>query len=165
VLLDELFSRQADIFRLRRHDFLNQLQLMRAYLQMNKPAKALACIDDAIASLGAEQEISRLADRVMQGIMFHWYYDLIEAGVETQILTPAVFQEEEFWRAKPPGYTTAFYEFTRRVSRSLPVAPPATLDADIRFEPVGADFSCCFRLYRGGEPFSENSHLLFECLP
>lgn len=49
----------VDMFRHHRHDVLNELQLVRAYLQMDKPDKALSIVDRAATWL---QSLSRWHD-------------------------------------------------------------------------------------------------------
>jgi sensor histidine kinase regulating citrate/malate metabolism len=100
----------AEFLRRQRHDFLNDLQVIRGYIQLGRPERALAHIDETLEDLAPQHEISRIADGTLQALILCWYLDLRARG-----LTVAVQVAEEFCRPAPvlgdAEQAAAFYAF------------------------------------------------------
>jgi hypothetical protein len=80
-----LFLQGTDFFRRQRHDFLNAMQIVRGHVQLGNPEKALACIEETVKALAPQQEISRIAEELLQALILHWYLELSGHGAQVSV--------------------------------------------------------------------------------
>ena len=93
-------SPELAAFRLHRHDVLNDLQLIRAYIQMGRPEQALGAVDhlaDWLASLGIVQNMFGDLYNELFWLMATCAYVRIADGVQP-LLSGAGRHLEEFKR-------------------------------------------------------------------
>ncbi|MDR1069529.1 MAG: Spo0B domain-containing protein [Gracilibacteraceae bacterium] len=75
-----LLLRQTEFLRRQRHDFLNTIQVIKGYIQLGSPEKALACIEETVKTLAPQQEISRIEEELLQALVLQWYFHLTGRG-------------------------------------------------------------------------------------
>lgn len=146
----ELMIRQLDNYQIQRHDFLNYFQVIRGYLQLNMPEKALVYLDEAIIGLRPQQEIQKIGQKTLLVILLSWYLDLKLCALETEIAFPPEMNEEEYWLCRwREEYAVEFYRYTKDCLNSIPKEKDPE-DIMIKIELLSASngFSCEFRLFK-----------------
>jgi hypothetical protein len=158
----EMFLRQAEFLRRQRHDYLNGLQVIRGYIQLGKPERAFAYIEEASAAFAPQQEISRIAEERLQALTLYLYLDLKARG-----LVVSVRVAEEF-RCSPPALgdserASAFCAFVHACGAEVEGGVFACGEnhgsATIELVSGSKGFVCRFSLYQKGELLKERSFL------
>jgi len=149
TLLDE----QIENYRIQRHDFLNNVQVIRGYLQLNRPEKALAYIDEAIDALGPQQEIYKVGQKELLAVLMGWFFGLRLKGVEMHIHFPDEMKKENFWQERwQEEYARRFHGYTKDCVNRIPLEEnPEALLADIQLISTPTGFGCKFQLLREDE--------------
>ncbi|MDR1319923.1 MAG: Spo0B domain-containing protein [Gracilibacteraceae bacterium] len=86
-----LLLRQTEFLRRQRHDFLNTIQVIKGYIQLGSPEKALVCIEETVKTLAPQQEISRIEEELLQALVLQWYFRLTGCGTEVVVRVAAEF--------------------------------------------------------------------------
>lgn len=156
----KLLQEQLENHQIQRHDFLNIFQVIRGYIQLNMPKKALEYLDEEIAGLQPQQEIDRIGDQSMHAILLGWYYKLRLKGIKIDIIIPSEMKRNEFWLGRwQEEYAQHFYGYTITCVNEIPLdGDPEDFVARIRLDSLSGGFSCDFSLLK-----NENSyfHRLF----
>lgn len=153
-----LLYEQLENFQIQRHDFLNNFQVIRGYLQLNMPEKALEYIDEAIVGLWPQQEIFKIGQKSMLAILLGWFFRLRLQGVEMAILIPPEMKEEEYWLERwREEYARQFYGYTKECSSIIPQEDaPEDLLAEIGLNSAPGGFACEFKLLKQGDIYIQN---------
>jgi len=160
VNLDKkILYEQLDNFQILRHDFLNYFQVIKGYLQLNMPDKALAYIDEVLVEIRPQQDIYKIGQKTLLGILLGWYFKLRLKGAEFMLDFPPEMKNEEFWLDHwQEEYALSFSGYTKDCLDLFVQGDQdvETLTAKIRFGVVGGGFSCEFRLYKEDNLFEQN---------
>ena len=155
----DLLQQQLDNFSVQRHDFLNYFQVIKGYIQLNMPEKALEYMDEALLELLPQQNISRIAEKTIVAILLNLYFRLHKLGIGMEIKYPEEMKNEEFWTARwQAEYADSFYGYTMECVESI----PQELDfldslAEIVLSSTEQGFSFEFKLYREQEQIKQKS--------
>ncbi len=95
-----LLHEQLECYQIQRHDFLNNFQVIRGYLQLNMPEKALEYIDEAIVELLPQQEIYKVGQKTLLAILLGWFFGLRLKGVEMIFRFSPEMKSESFWEKR-----------------------------------------------------------------
>ncbi|HHV65138.1 MAG TPA: histidine kinase [Peptococcaceae bacterium] len=149
-LTNILLTEQLNNFQLQRHDFLNNFQVIKGYLQMDMPQKALEYLDEVILELRTQQEIYKLGQKTLLAIFMSWYFRLRLQGVEMTVSFPPEMKKEEFWQGRwQEEYAEEFYGYTRECADSIPAhEKPENLLAKITLKTLPAGFECNYQLVK-----------------
>jgi len=149
----DLLYEQVDNFQLQRHDFLNYFQVIKGYLQLNMPEKALEYIDETIVSLSFQQEIYKINQKTLMSILLGMYFGLRISGVNMEFRIPSEMKNEEYWHDRwKEEYAEQFYGYTKDCTGSVPRdTDPEQLFAEIQILTDDHGFGCDFRLLRNDE--------------
>ena len=147
----ELLYRQLENYQIQRHDFLNNFQVIRGYLQLEMPEKAMEYIDEVLDGLHYQQEVYKISQKTMRAILLSWYYDIRLKGVLMEISLSPEMQEDVFWENHwEEEYAGQFYGYTKECSSLIPVdEDPDNLQIDIELHKCGENFQCSFLLHCG----------------
>lgn len=150
-----LLYEQLENYQLQRHDFLNNFQVIRGYLQLNMPDKALAYIDETIAGLAPQQEIYKVGNKDLLAILLGWFFGLRLKGVEMAVIFPPQMKQDAFWQERwQEEYALQFYGYTKECVELIPEDEnPEDLKAEIFLTAVSDGFNCVFRILKQGETF------------
>lgn len=153
-LNQKLLFEQLENFQVQRHDFLNNFQVIRGYLQLNMPEKAMGYIDEVLDSLHCQQEVYKVGQKTLRAILLSWYFDLRMKGVSMEIAFPSEMKLDEFWEKHwQEEYALQLYGYTKECSSLIPLdQDPDKLLAEIEFHRHGEGFQCMFILYNEEEP-------------
>ena len=145
----ELLFRQLENYQIQRHDFLNIFQVIRGYLQLGMPQKAMEYIDEAIDGLHSQQELYKINQKNLQAILLSWYFDLRLKGIKMEITFPQEMIMSQFWeRNWQEEYAEQFYGYTKECSAEIRLdEDPENMLADIELHTVEGGFQCIFALY------------------
>lgn len=145
----ELLYRQLENYQIQRHDFLNNFQVIRGYLQLEMPQKAMVYIDEVIDGLRYQQQLSKIGHKSMQAILMCLFFDLRLKGVLMETTFSPEIQEIEFWEKHwQEEYAQQFYGYTKECSSFIPIdEDPDKLLAKISLHTYGESFQCEFELY------------------
>jgi len=117
----ELLYRQLENYQIQRHDFLNNFQVIRGYLQLEMPQKAMDYIDEVMEGLYYQQMVSKLYNKTMQAILMCLFFDLRLKGVSMELSFPPEMQEDEFWEKHwQEEYAQQFYGYTNECTSLIP---------------------------------------------
>lgn len=149
----QLLFDQLDNYQIQRHDFLNNFQVIRGYLQLNMPDKALEYIDEELVSLLPQQQIYKISQRSILAILLGLFFRLRLKGVEMVITFPPEMKKEEFWQEIwQEEYAQQFYGYTKECSEHIPEGiDPEDLLVEIKLDFAPNGFACEFRLLNQGE--------------
>ncbi|RNC29930.1 MAG: hypothetical protein AWM53_00150 [Candidatus Dichloromethanomonas elyunquensis] len=148
-----LLFEQLENFQIQRHDFLNNFQVIRGYLQLNMPQKALSYIDETVEGLSLQQEIYTIGEKNIVAVLMGWHFGLRLKGVEMAIDFPLEMKSEEFWRERL-GEDNAFlfYGYTKECLDLIPEdEDPGNLWVRIRLFPLPRGFGSEFKLLNQGQ--------------
>ncbi len=150
-----LLNEQLDHYQIQRHDFLNNFQVIRGYLQLNMPEKALRYIDEAIAALLPQQEIYKVGNKDMLAILLGWFFGLRLKGVEMTIDFPPEIKQEAFWQEFwNEEYALQFYGYTKECVNLIPLEEnPEDLLAEIHLLSAPRGLRCEFKLLNRGKVY------------
>ncbi len=153
----KLLFEQLENYQIQRHDFLNNFQVIRGYLQLKMPEKALGYIDEALDGLHAQQEIYKISQKTMRAILLSWYFELRLKGVPMEITFPPEMQQDEFWENQwQEEYAEQLYGYTKECSALIPLdQDPDKLLAEIEFHRHGESFQCLFVLYNEEQRYAD----------
>lgn len=145
----ELLYQQLDNFQIQRHDFLNDFQVIKGYLQLDMPEKAISFIEDAINELRPQQEIYKIGHKTVLAILLSWFFELRLKGVRTEITISPEMKTVEFWEENwREEYELQFNGYTKECSALIPVEyDPEQLTARIVLSTESRDITCDFTLY------------------
>lgn len=149
----ELLYRQLDNYQIQRHDFLNNFQVIRGYLQLEMPQKAMEYIDEVIDGLHYQQQLYKISHKSMQAILICLFFDLRLKGVLMELSFSPEMQEEGFWEKHwQEEYAQQFYGYTKECSSLIPIdEDPDNLLVKIEVNTYGESFQCEFKLYNRKE--------------
>lgn len=153
ILLEE----QLEYFQIQRHDFLNNIQVIRGYLQLDMPERIIEYIEEILAGLVPQQEIARIGQKTVVAILLGWFFQLRLKGVEMVFsFTPEV-KGQEFWLERwQEEYAQQFYGYTRDCLKMIPKDEnPDDFQADIYLHAVPGGFGCEFKLLKQEELFQQ----------
>lgn len=147
-----LLTQQLENYQLQRHDFLNNFQVIRGYLQLSMPNKAIEYIDETLLELVPQQEIFKVGQKSMLAILLGWFFELRLHGIKMGIKFSPELKEEEFWLGIwKEEYAQQFYGYTKECSSIIPQEEdPENLLAEIGLQPVPDGFVCNFKLLKQG---------------
>jgi hypothetical protein len=150
---ETLLYEQLENYQIQRHDFLNNFQVIRGYLQLNMPEKALRYIDETIAELVPQQEIYQVGQKMLLAILMGWFFGLRLKGVEMVINFPPEMKKEAFWQQRwEKEYALQFYGYTKDCIELIPPDEnPEDLRAEINFFSLPRGFGSEFKLLNRGE--------------
>lgn len=75
-------TREAiELLRLQRHDYLNQLQVMRGYLELKRPEAALGYLVQTVDKMIDERKIFDLLGPELAALFFKWIMVSVDYGV------------------------------------------------------------------------------------
>jgi len=154
-----LLFEQLDNYQLQRHDFLNYFQVIKGYLQLGMPEKALEYLDETVAGLFQQQQIYKIGQKTLISILLGLFFRLRIKGIEMVLIFPTEMKEEEFWSERwQEEYAEQFYGYTKDCSSSIPQEmDPENLSAEVELLTVAQGFGCEFRLLnRGNLSFQSN---------
>ena len=148
-----LLFEQLDNFQLQRHDFLNYFQVIKGYIQLGMPEKALEYLDETMSGLTQQQLIYKVNQKTVIAILLGLFFRLRLKGVEMAIYFPEEMKKEKFWQERwQEEYAEPFYGYTKECSDSLPEEiDPEDLLAEVHLLSTFQGFSCEFRLLQHGE--------------
>lgn len=151
----DLLYEQLGNFQIQRHDFLNSFQVIRGYLQLNMPEKALEYIDEALVGLLPQQEIYKIGQKSLLSILLGLFFGLRLKGVEMTINFPPELKSEGYWQERwQKEYAQQFYGYTKECLRTIPhEKDPDDLLAEIVLNPAQKGFTCKFVLLDNGEQY------------
>ncbi|NLM22392.1 MAG: histidine kinase [Peptococcaceae bacterium] len=154
-----LLFKQIDNFQLQRHDFLNYFQVIKGYIQLNMPEKALEYLDQTIAELVPQQLIYKINQKIMIAILLGLFFDLRLKGIEMAIEIPQEMREEEYWQTGwKEEYAERFYGYTKECLALIPEEiDPGALLVEIRLLTAPQGFGCEFRLLKEGKILDKKS--------
>jgi hypothetical protein len=157
-----LLYKQIDNFQLQRHDFLNYFQVIKGYIQLNMPEKALDYLDQTIAELVPQQLIYKVNQKVMIAILLGLFFDLRLKGVEMAIEIPQEMREEEYWQTRwQEEYAEQFYGYTKECLDSIPEdIDPGALLVEFQLLTAPQGFGCEFRLFKESELLAKKSFMI-----
>lgn len=149
----ELLYRQLDNYQIQRHDFLNNFQVIRGYLQLEMPQKAMEYIDEVIDGLHYQQQLYKISHKSMQAILMCLFFDLRLKGVLMELSFSPEMQEEGFWgKHWREEYAQQFYGYTKECCSLIPIdEDPDKLLVKIKLRTYGESFQCEFVLYNKEE--------------
>ncbi|NLI92406.1 MAG: histidine kinase [Peptococcaceae bacterium] len=152
-----LLFEQLETYQIQRHDFLNNFQVIRGYLQLNMPDRALAYIDEAIAGLLPQQEIYKVGQKSLLAILMGLYIGVRLKGVEMMVSFPPEMKKEEFWLERwQEEYALQFYGYTKECISLIPEdRNPEDLFAEIHLTALTDGFACEFLLLDQRQPYLE----------
>jgi hypothetical protein len=148
-----LLFEQLDNFQLQRHDFLNYFQVIKGYIQLNMPDKALEYLDETTAGLAQQQLIHKISQKTLIAILLSLFFRLRLKGVEMKIKIPQEMREQKYWQERwREEYAEQFYGYTKDCANSLPEdIDPTGLLAEVELLADLQGFGCGFRLYHQDE--------------
>lgn len=144
VLLSELLQ----WYRLQRHDFLNQWQVIMGNIQLNQPEKALAYMREVIAKPEQEQKIAQIPEPQIGAILLGFIIRLRQENILTTIDFPEEMKQKDYWQGHwREEYMEAFYGYTRKwMEVSLREKQSQELNAEIFLYDEPRGLSCQFIL-------------------
>lgn len=153
LLLDMLKN-----YQIQRHDFLNNFQVIKGYLQLNMPQKALAYIDEAVGELYVQQEIYQINQKTLMAVLLGWLFDLRLKGTEMNFIYEPDMKSEEFWKEHwQEEYALQFYGYTKDCLNLIPDdEDPEDLTAEVFLRTIPQGFTCDFRVLKQGELFKQH---------
>ncbi len=149
----ELLYRQLDNYQIQRHDFLNNFQVIRGYIQLEMPQKAMEYIDEVIDGLHYQQQLYKISQKSMQAILICLFFDLRLKGVLMELSFSPEMQGEVFWEKHwQEEYAQQFYGYTKECSSLIPInEDPDKLLVKIELRTYDESFQCGFVLFKGEE--------------
>ncbi len=113
-LLHTLLADQLSYYRLQRHDFLNHWQVIRGYLQLNMPERAMDYLKCHSGDLSGEQEIGQIPQPLIAASLLSLIIELKKIGIPAEIELEQEFKQEWYWHEHPvEEYGEAFYGYTK----------------------------------------------------
>ena len=146
----KLLYEQIDYFQLQRHDFLNYFQVIKGYIQLNMPEKALDYLDQTITELVPQQLIYKISQKTLIAILLGLFFRLRMKGVNMSIDIPQEMREDEYWQNNwQEEYAEQFYGYTKECLNSLPEEiDHSELLAEVELTALPHGFGCEFRVWR-----------------
>jgi hypothetical protein len=154
----QLLNDQLDNYQIQRHDFLNNFQVIRGYLQLNMPEKALEYIDEELVGILPQQEIYMIGQKSLLAMLLGLFFKLRLKGVEMVMSFPPEMKKEEFWQDNwQEEYAQRFYGYTIECLSKIPlVKDPEDLLVELGLHYALGGFACEFRLLNQGELYLQN---------
>lgn len=157
---EKLLFDQLENYQIQRHDFLNYFQVIKGYLQLNMPEKALKYMDEVLEELTPQQEIYKVGQKTLMGILLGWFFKLRMKGIKMVITFPPEIKKEEFWVDHwQEEYGSRFYGYTKECSNIIQLDDLEEWLAKIEIGPASEGFSCDFKLLKKG---NLNQHQVFS---
>ena len=153
TVYEELLQNQLENFTIQRHDFLNYFQVIKGYIQLNMPGKALEYMDEVLDSLVPQQNISRIAEKTIVAILLNLYFKLHKQGIRMVIKYPEEMKSKEFWIARwRAEYADRLYGYTKVCTANIPpVHDFEDFLAEIILDSTEQGFTLEFSLYKQQE--------------
>lgn len=148
----QLLFDQLRNYQIQRHDFLNNFQVIKGYLQLNMPQKALAYIDEVVAELHVQQMIYQINQKTLMAVLLGWLFDLRLKGIAMAFSYGPEMDTEEFWQEHwQEEYALPFNGYTKECLDLIPNdEDPEDLTADVELRSVAQGFLCEFRVLKNG---------------
>lgn len=153
-----LLSEQLAWYRLQRHDFLNQWQVVMGYLQLKQEEKALVYLRGAVQDMEAERKVNQIEYPIVGAIMLGLVLQLRQTGLSVRVDIAESLKTEDFWQAhwqeeydeRLYGYTKSWLEDVKRIINQQ--AGPSNMQdvmvaISIMADPKG--FSCALSVHYG----------------
>jgi len=155
---EELLQQQLENFTIQRHDFMNYFQVIRGYIQLNMPEKALAYMDEDLISLLPQQTISRIAEKTVVAVLLNLYFKFGKQGIKMAVKYPDEMKSKEFWTARwLTEYADRLYGYTKEWVANIPaVHDLEDLSAEIALNATEKGFTLEYKLYRQQELISQD---------
>jgi hypothetical protein len=155
----KLLNEQLDNYQIQRHDFLNNFQVIRGYLQLNMPDKAVEYIDETLLELLPQQEVYKIGQKTMQAILLSMFFGLRLLGVKMVLSFSPEMKEGEFWLERwREEYAQQFYGYTKEcLSLVAEEGHSDEMLAEIHLNSLSDGFACEFKLYNQGEIYLRNN--------
>lgn len=145
----KLLEEQLDWFQVQRHDFLNNFQVIRGYLQLGMAEKAIEYMDEIDKEIEPQQKIYRIAHKTLRALLLGWFFEFRLKGIGIKITIPEEMTNTAFgaehWQEE---YGERFYGYTKACLEEVPFeADPEELTAEIVLQTSSGGFACEFSLY------------------
>ncbi|ADY56744.1 signal transduction histidine kinase regulating citrate/malate metabolism [Syntrophobotulus glycolicus DSM 8271] len=149
-LEENILLEQLDCFQVQRHDFLNNFQVIRGYLQLNMPEKAIEYMNTVVKELEPQQEAYKIPDKHFQALLLGWLFGLRFKGVKTSFVLRYDRQvnRADNWQR----YAEKFHGYTKEcLSRILPDENLEESNAAIVLTAQDNGFTCRFDFFKKQE--------------
>lgn len=155
----ELLHEQLKNFQIQRHDFLNYFQVIKGYLQLKMPDKALNYIDDVLEEIRPQQDIYRIGHQTLLGILLGWYFMLRLKGIKYTLKIPSEMRNEEFWKNHwHEAYAQSFSGYTKDCADMSVMLDPEGYVGVIKLETITGGFTCDYALYKDDKCVKQKSY-------
>jgi len=153
-----LLVEQLANYQIQQHDFLNNFQVIKGYLQLNMPEKALAYMDETLRGVAPQREIYRIAQKVLASVLLSFFTKLRLKGLLPDIYISPEFKDQGYWQENwREEYAGQFYGYTMECLRAIPEdINPNDLLAELELATVQRGFTCTYSLYKQGELYYHN---------
>lgn len=141
-----LLSEMLQWYRLQRHDYFNHWQVIMGNLQLQRPEKALAYMQEMLAEPQEEQKISHIYQTELAAILLGFLIRLRQDGIRTALDFPEAMKLQQFWQDHwQEEYAEALYGYTRECLEEVSLRKgPDYFEAEIYLYEEPGGFSCQF---------------------
>lgn len=149
-LENNILFEQLECFQVQRHDFLNNFQVIRGYLQLHMPEKAIEYMNSVVRELEPQKEAYRVPNKHFQALVLGWLFGLRLKGIKSDFIFENNNEgaEANSWLQ----YAESFYGYTKEcLNRILPEENPEDNKAKIRMIAKDKSFICKFDFYKKQE--------------
>ncbi|UWG96892.1 Spo0B domain-containing protein [Dehalobacter sp. DCM] len=155
----EMLYEQLNNFQIQRHDFLNFFQVIKGYLQLKMPDKALNYIDDVLEDIRPQQDIYRIGNKTLLGLLLGWYFMLRLKGIKYRLEFPPEMKNEEFWEKHwREEYAQSFFGYTKECSDMSVMLDPEGYQGVILLGSLEGGFTCDYGLFKGDTCVKQKSY-------
>lgn len=155
----EMLYGQLTNFQIQRHDFLNYFQVIKGYLQLKMPDKALSYIDDVLDEIRPQQDIYRIGHKTLLSILLGWYFMMRLKGIKYKLEFPPEMLNEEFWENHwQEEYAQSFSGYTKECADMSVMLDPERYCGVIRLGTLQGGFTCDFGLYKEDECIKQKTY-------
>ncbi len=93
-----LLAEQLAHYRLQRHDFLNQWQVVMGYLQLDKGEQALSYMREGFKGFEAEQKIGQIPQEIVTASFLSLIIALGQQGIPLNVKCDDSLHSKEYWQ-------------------------------------------------------------------
>ncbi|NMA69666.1 MAG: histidine kinase [Desulfitobacterium sp.] len=109
-----LLAEQLYHYRLQRHDFLNQWQVVMGYLQLGKEEQALSYMKKGFTRFKAEQKIGQIPQEIVAASFLGLIIGLGQEGIPLEVQCADSLRSVEYWQEFwQEEYGEVIYGYTR----------------------------------------------------
>lgn len=115
-----LLSEQLAHYRLQRHDFLNQWQVVMGYLQLDKGEQALSYMREGFKGFAVEQKIGQIPQEIVAASFLGFVITLGQENIPLNIKYAEPLSRKEFWQEFwQEEYGDVLYGYTKECLASI----------------------------------------------